>query len=117
MKGEDMGVEFHSKPMKEIVYRESRIAKVIGEPAKYAIINLLLRHGAMSVGEIARAIHRAESTISHHLAMLKGLEIVRYEVKTSGVYYWIKYPKELRLIVKSLKIFVKRTLEGIEDES
>ena len=117
MKGGCMGIEIHSKPMKEIVYRESRIAKVLGDPAKYAIINLLLRHGAMSVGEIAKTVHRAESTVSHHLSMLRSLEIVRYEAKTSGVYYWIKYPKELKLILKALNIFFKRSLERLEHET
>lgn len=105
------------KPMKEIVYRESRVARVLGDPAKYAITNLLLRRGPLNGIEIAKRVRRSKSTISHHLNKLRGLEIVRYEVKNDGVYYWIKYPEELRAILNALKVFVKRTRRGLACET
>lgn len=105
------------KPMKELVYRESRIAKVLGDPAKYAITNLLLRRGPLNGVEIAKRVKRSKSTVSHHLSALRSLEIVRYEVKNDGVYYWIKYPGELRAIIQTLKVFVKRTRKGFASES
>jgi DNA-binding transcriptional ArsR family regulator len=105
------------KPMKEIVYRESRVARVLGDPAKYAITNLLLRRGPLNGIEIANRVRRSKSTVSHHLNMLRNLEIVRYEVKNDGVYYWIKYPKELRDILKTLKVFVRRTRKGFATET
>jgi len=108
--------EKQSKPMKEISYRESRVAKLLGDPAKYAIASLLLKKGPTCVTEIARMVHRRESTVSYHLSKLKGIEIVRYEAKTDGVYYWIKYPQELSLIIKALKTFVKRSLAGLEND-
>lgn len=46
-----------------------------------------------------------------------GVEIVRYETKTNGVYYWIKYENELRDIIKSLTKFVNRSLKGIYNET
>jgi len=106
-----------TKPMKEILYRESRVARTLGDPAKYAIINLLLKRGPMNVTAISKMVHRAESTVSHHLSKLRSLEIVRYEVKIDGVYYWIKYSKELKSIVGSLKIFVKRSQYRLEYDS
>ncbi|UCG92377.1 MAG: winged helix-turn-helix transcriptional regulator [candidate division WOR-3 bacterium] len=112
-----MNREVHDKPMKEILYRESRVAKALGDPAKYTIIDLLLRHGPINVIEIAKNVHRSKSTVSHHLSKLKSLELVRYEAKIDGVYYWIKYPKELRAIVKSLKMFIKRTQRGLTHET
>jgi DNA-binding transcriptional ArsR family regulator len=105
------------KPMKEIVYRESRIARVLGEPAKYAITNLLLRHGPLNGMEIAKRVRRSRSTVSHHLNALRSLDIVRYEVRNDGVYYWIKYPKELRVIINSLKAFVKRTKQRLASDT
>ncbi|MGB9720985.1 MAG: ArsR/SmtB family transcription factor [bacterium] len=105
-----------TKPMKEIHYRESRVAKGLGDPAKYAIIKLLLNNGPLSVNEIARSIRRSQPTVSHHLAQLKNLEIVRYEVKSSGSYYWIKYPAEIHRILKALNVFVNRTMQGVENE-
>ena len=69
------------KPMKEIVYRESRVARVLGDPAKYAITNLLLRRGPLNGIEIARRVRRSKSTVSHHLSSLRSLEIIRYEAE------------------------------------
>lgn len=106
-----------SKPMRESLYRESRAAKALGEPARYLIANLLLKHGPLSVSEIAKKIRRSQPTVSHHLSVLRGLEIVRYETKADGIDYWIKYPREVRRIIEALRQFIKRTQEGIEDET
>ncbi|MGB9721509.1 MAG: ArsR/SmtB family transcription factor [bacterium] len=99
--------------MLEVLYRESRIAKALGEPPKMAIVNLLLRKGPLTLTEIANAIHRSKTTSCYHLSKLKALEIVRYETKESGVYYWIKYEKELKELLNALSKFVNRTLKGV----
>jgi DNA-binding transcriptional ArsR family regulator len=105
------------KPMRESMYRESRVAKALSEPARYHIVSLLLKHGPLSVSEIAKKIRRSQPTVSHHLSVLRGLEIVRYETKSDWIDYWIKYPRELRRIIETLRQFIKRTQEGLEDES
>jgi DNA-binding transcriptional ArsR family regulator len=105
------------KKMKEAMYRESRIAKALGEPARYLIANLLLKHGPLQVSEIVKRIRRSQPTVSHHLSVLRGLEIVRYETKPEGIYYWIKYQKEVRQIFQSLRVFIRRTQKGLEDET
>lgn len=104
------------KPMKEAMYRESRVARVLGEPARYLIVALLLKRGPLQVSEIVKYMRRSQPTISHHLSVLRSLEIVRYETKPEGIYYWIKYTKELQLIVKSMQEFVRRTQKGLNDE-
>lgn len=108
---------FLNKPMKEALYRESRIAKAIGEPGRYLIVHLLLEHGPLRVSEIAKRVRRSQPTVSHHLSVLRGLEIVRYETKPNGINYWIKYPREARKLVTSLREFVRRTQLGLEDEA
>lgn len=105
-----------TKPMKEILYRASRVAKALGDPAKYAIIDFLIKKDTGSVSEIAQATHRHIATVSYHLAKLKALEIVRYEVKEDGVYYWIKYPDELKNLIRALTNFVKRTLKRVTED-
>lgn len=105
------------RPMKEILYRESRVARALGEPAKFAIISLLLKHGPLTLSEIAKLIHRSKTTTCYHLSKLKSLEIVRYETKEEGVNYWIKDENELRYIMKSLTEFVNRSLKGIHSET
>ncbi len=107
----------YNKPMKEVLYRESRVAKVLGEPAKCLIVDLLLKRGSLTVSEIVRRVRRSQPTVSHHLATLRSLEIVRYEARSDGVYYWIKYPKELKSVLESLRDFVQRTQKGLEEET
>ena len=105
------------KPMREILYRATRVAKVLGEPSKYAIIDLLLRLNPLTVSDIASKVRRAQPTVSYHLAALRSLEIVRYEARSNGVYYWIKYPKELRVIKNALLDFVRRTQRGLDHDT
>lgn len=107
----------NEKPMKEIVYRESRVARALGEPSKFAIIDVLLKCGPINLFEIAKRVKRSSSTVCHHLAALKKLEIARYEVKSEGVYYWIKYPKELLDIIRSLEAFVVRTQQRLTTDT
>jgi len=116
MKGEKMANKLKEKPMKEILYRESRLAKALGDPAKYAIVDFLIKNESANVSSIARAIHRHIATTSYHLAQLRKLEIVRYEVHQDGVYYGLKYPKEIKAVTKVLSTFVMRTLQRIEDD-
>jgi DNA-binding transcriptional ArsR family regulator len=104
------------KPMKKELCRESRVARALSDPAKYMIADLLLRHGRLSIVEITKRIRRSKSTISHHLSILRGLDIVRYEAKPDGAYYWIKYPEELGAIQKSLKRFVQQVQQGLSSD-
>jgi len=103
----------HKKPMLEILYRESRVAKALGEPPKFSIVELLLERGPLTLLEISNSIRRSKATTCYHLSKLKSLEIVRYETKASGVFYWIKYEKEMREIIQSLTKFVNRSLKGV----
>ena len=105
------------RPMKEISYRESRIARALGEPPKFAIVDLLLKNGPSSPSDISNAIHRAKSTVCYHLSNLKSLEIVRYETRKKGVIYWIKYPEKTKSIMDSLEVFVKYSQENIQKET
>jgi DNA-binding transcriptional ArsR family regulator len=106
----------YEKPMKEILYRESRVARALGDPSKFTIINVLFKHGPVSVLEITRRVKRSKSTVSHHLSALRSLEIARYEVKRDGVYYWIKYPEELRSVLGALRTFVERAQKGLASD-
>lgn len=101
------------KPMREIYYRQSRIARVLGEPAKYSIVMLLLKQGPMTLAEIADRIHRDKSTTCFHLSKLKSLEITRFEAQADGVYYWIKYPQEIWEMINALNKFIKRTMKNL----
>lgn len=104
------------RPMLELHYRESRVARAMGEPAKFAIVDLLLKRGPSTLSEVAHGIHRSKTATCYHMARLKALEIVRFETKGNGVYYWVKYRRELSQIIRSLTIFVNRSLKGVRNE-
>ena len=108
-----MGRVVQEKPMKEFMYRESRVALALGDPARYEIVDVLMKAGPINVSELVKRVHRSQSTVSHHLAKLRSLEIVRYETKIDGVYYWIKYPQELSGVIQTLRAFIKRTSQDI----
>lgn len=55
--------------------------KALSEPIRLRIIDLL-RHGEMSVGDIAEFLETELVTVSHHLKILKHAELV--EVKRDG---------------------------------
>ncbi len=115
-KRRNMSGIIRTKPMKEMHYRASRIARALGDPAKFTIVNSLLHSGSLSVNEIARRVRRSQPTVSYHLAQLRHLELVRYETKQDGSYYWIKYPEEVRKILIALNGFISRILRGVESE-
>ena len=101
------------RPMLELLYRSCRVASAFGKPAKLAIIDLLIKRGPLTLYEISEAIHRSKPTTCQHLSKLKNLDIVRFETKTKGTKYWIKYPEEVKIILDSIEAFVKRVIIGV----
>ncbi|MGQ9701287.1 MAG: hypothetical protein ACUVQT_02385 [bacterium] len=81
MKGDIQRENCRQSQCKEILYRASRFAKALGDHAKYAIIDFLLKSGIANVFQIVQATHRYIATLSYHLAKLWAFEIVRYKAK------------------------------------
>lgn len=52
--------------------------KALSEPIRIRIIDLL-RHGAMTVGDLAEFLETELVTVSHHLQILKQAELVEVE--------------------------------------
>jgi ArsR family transcriptional regulator len=50
-------------------------------------ISEMLREGEMCVGDIADAFHLSQPTISHHLNILKGANVVKSRKEGKQVYY------------------------------
>ena len=65
--------------MEERVYRQSRLCRLLGNPLAFAVVNLLGESKELSPSEIARAVGRSVSRVSHVLAALRLAEVVRYE--------------------------------------
>ena len=73
----------------------SALAKAIGHPARVQILRILTRRNACIYGEIVEEVPLAQSTISQHLKVLKGVGLIRGEVDGPRVCYCIE-PRTLR---------------------
>ena len=65
--------------MEEKIYRQSRLCRLLGNPIAFAVVNILGETKELSPSEIARAVGRSVSRVSHVLAALRLAEVVRYE--------------------------------------
>lgn len=67
----------------------SRFAKVLGHPARVAIINHLFSINACVCGDLVEEIGLAQPTISQHLKELKNLGLIKGNVDGTKVCYCI----------------------------
>jgi DNA-binding transcriptional regulator GbsR (MarR family) len=65
--------------MEERVYRQSRLCRLLGNPLAFAVVNVLGENKELTPSEIARAVGRSVSRVSHVLPALRLAEVVRYE--------------------------------------
>jgi DNA-binding transcriptional ArsR family regulator len=65
--------------VEEKSYRQSRLCRVFGNPIAFSIVELLLENREMSPSQLARALGRSLSRISHTLGALRLAEVVRYD--------------------------------------
>ena len=69
----------------EIHELHARLCKAIADPKRLLIINEL-RHGPMTVGELAEALEISQSNCSQHLAILRERGVV--EASRQGAMMW-----------------------------
>jgi len=65
------------------------IAKVLGHPARIAILQNILQKNTCICGDLVEEIGLAQATISQHLKELKNLGIIRGEIEGTKVCYCI----------------------------
>ena len=65
---------------------QARFLRCIGEPTRLQILKLLAR-GESCVGELAGALDKEQSLVSHHLRALKECSIVKERQEAQKVYY------------------------------
>lgn len=64
-------------------------AKVLGHPARVAILQRLFEINACYCGDLAKEIGLAQSTISQHLKELKNIGIIRGNIEGPSICYCI----------------------------
>lgn len=100
----------------EKVYRASRIARVIGNPTAFAIVDILLKEESLRPRDIANKLNLSLTTISHTLRMLRNIDLVRYKVGMRETYYFIKYENETRELINSFEKIVERTIKRVDKD-
>ena len=68
----------------------ARIIKAMAHPTRLFIVDQLARNGEKCVCELTEMIGADMSTVSKHLAVLKGAGIVQDEKRRSQVYYRLR---------------------------
>jgi DNA-binding transcriptional ArsR family regulator len=92
--------------MEEAAYRQSRLCRVLGNPLAYSIVNLLLENKHITPTQIARGVGRSVSRVSHVLAALRMMEVVRYETDGKQASYRLKHPRQIRQLLSALEQFI-----------
>lgn len=92
--------------MEENVYRQSRLCRLLGNPLAFAIVNVLGECKELSPSEIARAVGRSVSRVSHVLAALRLAEVVRYDTDGRQARYRLKHRRETQRLLKALANFI-----------
>ena len=92
--------------MEEKIYRQSRLCRLLGNPIAFAIVNILRESKDLSPSEIARAVGRSVSRVSHVLAALRLAEVVRYEADGRQARYRLKHPRETQQLLTALSKFI-----------
>ena len=92
--------------MDEKVYRQSRLCRLLGNPISFAVVDALSQTKELSPSEIARAVGRSVSRVSHVLAALRLAEVVRYDTDGRHARHRLKHPRETREFLKALAVFI-----------
>jgi DNA-binding transcriptional ArsR family regulator len=76
---------------KDTYKRQARVLKALANETRLMIIDRLSR-GECQVGELVRIIGADQSTISKHLAVLRGMGVVDDERRGNTVFYRLLAP-------------------------
>lgn len=84
-------------PSDEKLEVKSDIFKAISDPTRLKIL-YLLQDGELCVCEIIMALEKPQSTISHHLNVLKNAEFIKGRKEGVWIHYKLVDPKIVDLI-------------------
>lgn len=84
-------------------------AKVLGNPARVAILQYLFKINACICGDLVNEIGLAQPTISQHLKELKNLGLIKGNIEGTSVCYCIDSQKWLEM-KELMSIFLNQDL-------
>lgn len=94
-------------PKDNEILDEAEIIKALADPTRLKIIYILSKTDELCVCQIIETLNKSQSTISHHLNILKKAKIIDWRKKGQWIYYSLKNPG----IINGLNIiFDKKTV-------
>ncbi len=87
-------------------------AKVLGHPARIAILEHLFKINACVCGDLVLEIGLAQPTISQHLKELKQLDLIKGEIEGTSVCYCINKQAWTAMKKTILKFLQQDTVKG-----
>src|SRR5213595_4073551 len=70
--------------------RLAAVAKALGDPVRLQLVDVLRKHaGKVCVCELVPLFELSQSTVSHHLRVLRDAGIVGYEKRGLWAYYYV----------------------------
>lgn len=84
-----------SIPQMEVLTRK---LKAIAHPTRLSIIDLLDNNQKLTVTEIYTRLNADQSSISHHLSIMRDRGILGYERQGKHIYYFLKNSSYLSLL-------------------
>jgi DNA-binding transcriptional ArsR family regulator len=85
----------------------ARLFRILGDGTRLRIL-LELQAGQMNVGELCRKLSAPQPTVSHHLSLLRMVDLVQARRSGKAIFYSIRQPNE-RSSGGSLKALLKKT--------
>jgi DNA-binding transcriptional ArsR family regulator len=82
-------------------------AKVLGHPARIAILQYLLKTNACICGDLVDEIGLAQATISQHLKALKAVGLIQGTIEGTSVCYCINPQKWKQIETIFINLFSK----------
>lgn len=77
------------KPLEEV---QAAVFKALGHPTRARIVSILSKEGGRCVCDLVERLGFDQSTVSKHLAILKGVGILRSTKKGLNVTYEVSMP-------------------------
>ena len=82
-----LSVQSNSQAGLEDVSRMAEVFKVLSDPTRVTMIQALILGGEMCVRDLAEKVAMSQSSVSHHLRILRHFRLVRARRKGREVYY------------------------------
>ena len=86
------------------------VARVLGHPARIAILQQLMKTEGCICGDLVTEIGLAQATISQHLKELKAIGIIKGQIEGTSVCYcidqerWLEIKNQLNMMLDSKEI-------------